>query len=263
MLILGLLVLAVASVKECRTWSFCGHHPEPLQTLPSIVLWAWEHNDSLSFVDPSKVAVAYYAGTIMLGRENATLTSRQNKLDLRGDAVAFPVFRIQNAHSEEPASSESWSAAKRLICEYVQKHGKSIIQIDCDAGLHDRHGYKRFLTELKSALPKDSCLSITALASWCLADKWLQTVPADETVAMMFSLGKRRNETISVLARDGLSPGNRAVESLGIAVNEEETTQKVKELGCIKRASRIYVFSPLGWTKRRYERVLSDLQGER
>jgi hypothetical protein len=257
---LGIVVLTVVTRTESRIWPLCANCPKPLGEIPSVVIWAWEHNDNLEFVDPSKVAVAYYAGTIMMGRSTATLVRRSNKIQLSTHLRKFPVFRIQNCHPQESAPLAAWHAAQMLISAYMQEHSDKVVQIDCDAGRLDRQGYLRFLQELRKELPKDTALSITALASWCLADKWLQSAPVDETVAMIISLGKRRAQTMSVISRDGLSTGNAAVESLGIAINEEDNNRMLQRLGCIRKCQRIYVFSPLGWTKARYESVLAHLR---
>ena len=63
------------------------------------------------------------------------------------------------------------------------------IQIDFDAADSERDVYRRLLARVRAVLPRTVPLSMTALASWCVGDTWLDGLPVDEAVPMLFRMG--------------------------------------------------------------------------
>ena len=63
------------------------------------------------------------------------------------------------------------------------------VQIDFDATLSQRPMYRALLHAVRRELPPGMPLSITALASWCMQDDWLDDLPIDEAVPMLFRMG--------------------------------------------------------------------------
>jgi len=232
-------------------------HPSQPGQKPRLVIWSWEHDDNLRFINPKVAAVAFYAGTITIGRETATLQKRRNFLRLNEKTVSFPVFRIELAHPDERISEIALATARETIVDYLKQHPSEEIQIDFDAGKRDRDSYLAFLQALKTELAPHTAISITALGSWCLYDKWLESAPVNETVAMMFSMGKESKETLAALTRTPLDSGARCAQSVGIALNERQTNSVLARQSSLARASRVYAFSPLGWTRSRYEEILA------
>ena len=237
------------------------HNPgsRRIDQMPRLVLWSWEHNDNFRFLNPGMAAVAYYEGTIVLGRGIATLRKRKNPLVLKDAVDRFPVFRIENAHPKEAPSALSLTSAVQTIADYVATHHCRVVQIDYDAAQGDRKQYIWYLEQLRHRLPAKTAISITALSSWCLGDKWLQNAPVDETVAMMFTMGARRGEVISALSRGLPDSGAECVQSLGVSINEPDTNRQLSKLGTIKQAKHVYAFSALGWTKRTYDQLAAEV----
>ena len=252
--------------------------PASAAAAPRIVLWSWEHNDDLRFVDTSKVAIAHFEGTIILGRETASIIKRRNLICLPASGFHFPVFRIELAHRDEAAQPAAFARAETIILDHLIKskpagcrrsqlaaYEPTTVQIDFDAKQNDRASYLQFLQNLKAKLPRNTKLSVTALASWCLGDKWLQQAGVDETVAMLFSMGVGYEGALSAMSRMPLSNGGSAKQSIGISINEEKTNRRLKKLGILSsdmRASKfehLYAFSSLGWTKRRYEKLIEEV----
>ncbi len=227
---------------------------------PHIILWSWEHDDRLTYIDSSRVGVAFYAGTIMLGRDNATMLKRKNPLQLNSDTKSFPAFRIETAHPDEQVSESSLLKAIPIIADCTREKNTGAVQIDFDATQRDKKAYLNFLRNLRSSLPADTAISITSLASWCLYDKWLQGAPVDETVAMMFSLGRDKREALAALKKTPLDSGAACAQSLGLTINEPETNKQLMQEQCLARASRVYIFSSLGWTQQRYENIMEELE---
>ena len=48
--------------------------------MPPLVLWAWDRDDDLSFIDIRDTAVAYLAATVILRGETVFLTPRHHPL---------------------------------------------------------------------------------------------------------------------------------------------------------------------------------------
>jgi len=224
-----------------------------------LVLWSWQHDDDLRLLRDTKIGVAYYAGTIILGRDVATFKKRPNRLLLAESTPRFPVFRMENAHHGD-ISKKAFDEASDIIATYCSTKNADAVQIDFDAELSDRDPYLAFLHELKRKLPAKTSLSVTALSSWCLDDKWLQKAPVDETVAMMFAMGKGKREVFDALKRERLDSGASCAQSVGISISEHGNNERLRKEGCMGTGQRVYAFSPLGWTKQRYEEVLSEVK---
>lgn len=227
--------------------------------LPHVIIWSWASDDNLKWLDPHSVAVAYLAGTIVLGKDTATFNRRRNLLSIPEAVERFPVFRIENAQSHTPPTESAIRSAVDLIATHSELARCARLQIDFDAKADERKAYLHLLHALKMRLPANCVLSITALASWCLGDKWLQEAPVDETVAMVFCMGAGKKEALSALKHQHLNSGAPCTQSLGIALCEADTNLQLHQSGCMKRCEHLYVFSPLGWNKRRYEQLLAEV----
>jgi len=235
-------------------------------SLPPLVIWSWTSDDRLQFLNSTKTAVAYYAGTIMLGRSNATLLRRRNALVLNASTLSFPVFRMEQAHVTEPVSAASFDQALLIIKDYVEEKHARFVQIDFDARENDRAAYLIFLKNLRARLPANVGISITALASWCLDDKWLNHAPIDESVAMMFSMGPGKNDAFSAMRNQRIDSGAASAQSVGVSINEVETNSLLHKAGYLQKEDRlrcgprIYAFSSLGWNAERYQNLLKEVE---
>jgi hypothetical protein len=84
-------------------------------------------------------------------------------------------------------------------------------------------------------------VSITALASFCAGDRWLDDLPVDEAVPMIFRMGAddRTIKTLLVSGEDFREP--LCQRSYGISVDEPLAIT-------FKPDRRIYVFNNRSWT---------------
>ncbi len=76
--------------------------------LPQLMLWAWDRDDDLRFIDPADTGVAYLAATLTLRGEDVVLTARHNPLTLpprRCAAVA--VVHVETDHGVAPVQSSA------------------------------------------------------------------------------------------------------------------------------------------------------------
>lgn len=227
--------------------------------LPRIIIWSWEHDDDLRWIDPRKAAVAYFAGTISLRQHIALFKARRNRLSILENTTSFPVFRVETVCKQTVPTEAAITSAVDAIIAHSNFNRCREIQIDFDATTSERKVYLDMLRQLRQRVPSDCTVSITALASWCLDDKWLQKAPVDETVAMLFCMGAGRKQALSALKREHLDSGCECKQSLGIAICETDTNAQLRQSGCMQRCEHLYAFSPLGWTKRRYEQLLAEV----
>ncbi|MDE3195084.1 MAG: hypothetical protein KGN84_01985 [Acidobacteriota bacterium] len=225
-----LVLLGFAVVLLC---SVAPHSPR--MPTPRFVLWAWERPEDLSFVDPSNTGVAYLAATVtLLADGQAAVHGRHQPLFVPPRTSQTAVIRIESP--ERYLSPNPRELALILARIAVDQHAAAI-QIDFDARASERSFYKSLLGELRQStrLP----LGITALASWCNADGWLDSLPISEAVPMFFRMGRNEYRSMRVAA-----PVCRT--SVGLSTDE---------LWPAPRSARTYIFNPHSWTRADYEQV--------
>jgi Protein of unknown function (DUF3142) len=212
-----------------------------LQALPATMLWAWERPERLDFIDTTKIGVAFLAKTIQLSEGEVTTRPRLQPLVLAKDTKVVAVIRIESDRRDKSALAEAQlDRITREVVQTSQLPDVLAIQIDFDAKVSQRDFYRQLLLQVRKHLPPTMPLSITALASWCAADNWLEDLPIDEAVPMLFRMGIDSRQFRSRLsAGEDLftRPCNTAA---GVSTDELITTPNQK---------RLYVFSPKPWTQ--------------
>src|SRR6185295_19662078 len=160
-----------------------------ISQLPTTIIWAWERPEKLDFIDSQKVGVAFLAKTIYLRGDRTVSRPRLQPLALPAGAAVIAVARIESEHSSRPAlSSEQIAEAAAAISELGSLPNVVMVQVDFDATKSERAFYRELLFQLRRKLPPSTALSITALASWCKGDNWLEDLPVDEAVPMLFRM---------------------------------------------------------------------------
>jgi len=114
------------------------------------------------------------------------------------------------------------------------------VQIDFDAAESERAFYRALVVAVRKTLGPDVPLSITALASWCAEDRWLNGLPVDEAVPMLFRMGPV-NEPYAGLARSTSAAAPECRGALGTSLDEP---LRVRAAG-----RRVYVFNASPWTR--------------
>lgn len=217
---------------------------------PGLVLWAWERREDLHFIDPARVSVAFLAGTVQLRGDDIAVRPRLAPVIVPQETLLFPVVRIEAAQRPKPTLSPRQRARTvDAIVGLIQSRPTSSVQIDFDATQSQRGFYHALLTELRDRLPHDSRLSITAIASWCLGDNWLDVLPIDEAVPMLFRMG-RDDDNVRRLLADGQDfRASVCRRSAGLAIDEP--------IPNLPLGRRLYVFAPKFWSAERYHSALT------
>jgi len=244
--VLGLMlaVLPLAVLASCRTKVETRNRLDE-NGFPHRILWAWERPEDLEFLDAREFAVAFLAQTLVLKSDEVDYRPRRQPLKVNPATRLIAVTRIESQKTTGQSAALSSNQRQKLIdfvLKTVQLRNVAAVQIDFDAALSEREFYRLLLQELRQKLPDNVPLSMTALASFCVGDRWLDDLPVDEAVPMIFRMGAD-SRTI----RTFLGNGNDFHEPLcrrsyGIALDE------VLEINFV-RSRRKYIFNVRPWTE--------------
>jgi uncharacterized protein DUF3142 len=275
--------------------------PSPrMANLPNIYLWAWERPEDLQFLPDKKVGVAFLAKTISLSPPPQPIPSSLNCDSASSAAAALEcgsilvrprlqplrispgtplmaVIRIEtsrgaltNADTNSSPSAPAFTKTQldltaAEISSAAKITGVSAIQIDFDATLSEHNFYRDLLLEIRKQLPPNFPLSITALASWCIGDRWLTQLPPgtiDEAVPMLFRMGAGTREVTTYLAHGRDFSVSACSTSLGLSTDEpfsrDILSGKLSVSDAPLSSLRIYVFSPHLWEKAPTDQALKD-----
>lgn len=203
--------------------------------LPPTVLWAWERPCDLAAIDPRSVGVAFLALTLRIDAGGLTCVARRQPLRYPPDTRLVAVVRVETAPQSPPRLNPELAEKAAVITAALARAGEfDAIQVDFDATVSERAFYRDLLAAVRRRLPGGTHLSITALASWCLGDRWLAGLPVDDAVPMLFRMGADADHV-----RAGLEAGDDFAEplcrsSVGLADDEPVPT--------IPRGRRRYLF---------------------
>lgn len=221
--------------------------------LPPTILWAWERPEKFDFIDSSKVGVAFLAKTIYLRGNRVIARPRFQPLEVAAEVKVIAVARIETDRDERPTLSEQQLAeAVNEISKIATLRNVTAVQLDFDATTSERAFYRQLLINLKPKLPEDTLLSITALASWCEGDNWLEDLPIDEAVPMLFRMGVERNQFRSQLGAGGRFNAKPCRASAGVSTDEP--------IVGLANVQRLYIFSPESWSAETLRQTMETYQ---
>ena len=212
---------------------------------PAVMLWAWERPEDLTFLDSHNYGVAYLAQTLTLKGDEVVFNPRHQPLQVPPDTKMMAVTRIesQKTTGQKPLLSlNQRQQLVKLILRTLELGRVRAVQIDFDALVSERDFYRALLQDLRAQLPDGMPLSMTALASFCIGDRWLDDLPVDEAVPMIFRMGADDKPIKNMLAGgdDFREPLCRL--SYGIALDEPLEMKR-------DRSRRLYVFNDRSWSE--------------
>ena len=210
---------------------------------PPVILWAWERPENLKALDSNRFAVAFLAQTLALKNDAVILSPRHQPLDVSPETKLIAVTRIESQKTTGQYASLSDAQrhkAVELILRTMRLPKVLAIQIDFDATSSERDFYRALLHEVRAKLPDNLALSMTALASFCVGDRWLSDLPVDESVPMIFRMGADDRTIKNFLSSGEDFREPLCQKSYGIALDEPLDIQ-------FKRNRRVYVFNHRSW----------------
>lgn len=271
-------------------------------SLANVTFWAWERPEDLRFVNQPSEGVAFLAKTLYLRTSDDTrlkfipqavfVRPRFQPLRVAPGTFLTAVVRIETPRSSAPnefykdatseqrpsravpenqqspvfsATSATLARAAAEISSLQDLPGVRAIQIDFDATVSERPFYSALLSAVRSNLPSTMPLSITALASWCIGDPWLETLPPgtiDEAVPMLFRVGPDAADVINFLHSGKEFPVASCRGSIGLSIDERLSRSLLSGsfpgFSSAWRRKRIYVFSPRAQTPSAVNTLLEE-----
>jgi hypothetical protein len=231
-------------------------------SLPSLVLWAWQRPENLSFISPTEVGVAYLASHLLLLGDRVVTQRRQQPLKVPPGSRLLAVVRIDSDSQHKPALSVSQiEQAAQTIARFSLFPQSVGVQIDFDAAESERAFYASLIRRVRNLLPPDKMLSMTALASWCMFDNWIKDLPVDEAVPMMFSLGRDRSKVLLHFksGRDFSLP--LCYRSLGISLEDKDVNALMIPLTQRRTMPvRVYAYTRSAWSPAKLDQLKHLLQ---
>ena len=207
-----------------------------LARLPALVLWAWERPEDLRNLETG-VGIAFLSQTITLADRTLTIAPRRQRLRVVPGHALIAVTRIEHAAAPAALDDEHLAAVAEAIARTADLPQVVGVQVDFDATRSQRALYRDVLQRVRARLGDGVPLSITALASWCVGDRWLASLPADEAVAMMFRLGPT-NEPYRAIA-SARAAAAKECGAVGVSLDEPMPLRP--------DGRRVYVFNPAPW----------------
>lgn len=231
-LLLVLSVIAVSCEKKTVKYN---------DKIPPKILWAWERIEDLRFLDSDRIGVAFHAQTIYLEGDEVILKPRRQPLQVNENTYLIAVTRIETSRQRRPVlSAEQLTETNELILKTLQRKNVRSLQIDFDAVVSERDFYRKLLIDLRPQMDNEIPLTITALGSWCMSDNWLNNLPVDEAVPMLFDMGTEDKSVKSFMAsnKDWNEPLCRT--SYGLSINQPLDYNFLPD-------RRFYYFSSSSW----------------
>ncbi|WP_394778615.1 hypothetical protein [Undibacterium sp.] len=213
-------------------------HPA-LAQLPAQLVWAWERPEDLRWL-PAKVGVAYVASSITLQGDEALVHPRAMPLLVNASTPLVPVLHVDASWRLPPTLTDQQQARiTRELLRVAQRSNSRVVQLDFEVRRSQRAFLAATIAAIRQQLDPQIALSVTALASWCLDDNWMQQSRADEVVPMAFRMGADQQALRRrLLQQQGFRPAHCRS---AIGFSSDEPMMRVQ-------AQRRYYFSPRPWT---------------
>lgn len=155
------------------------------------IAWLWDGAVLPAWSQPEAAVLQRH---ILLSGDTALTRLRSGNGNRAGWPPASritPVVHVEVSTVKPPIDIESRRAMiVRAIHEAADASTSGWVQLDMEAKPSQRLFYRSLVRQLRSELPPQIKLSVTALAWWCRSPAWLDDLGADEVVPMFFRMGK-------------------------------------------------------------------------
>lgn len=246
--ILGVVFAAGALVARSRTASVAqapASSSEVAASLAQGVAWIWPDSNgprpSAGFRE-----AAVLVESLVLRAQGVERASRTQPLLLPPNVRIVPVLHVEAAADAPstftPAQRDAIVAAAKRHVELAVA-GAGLLQLDFEAPARQREAYRELVATLRQALPPEVRLGVTALAHWCTQGDWLDRLPVDEVVPMLYRLGANPEEWRGRFVRNDATLARRCRgPALGFATNDPPPR------ALLARATRPYWFDESAWS---------------
>jgi hypothetical protein len=205
----------------------------------SVVLWAWERPEDLRFLS-NPIAVAFLDRTLVVrvAADRGVVESLKRRQSLRVSS-STPLTAVVRIEGRGALDDRVVARLSSEIIDSARVPRVSMVQIDFDATRSQRPAYQQLLHDVHSRLPPGISLSVTALASWCNDDPWIDAGSVEEIVPMLFRMGPDVRRIATRLREDRRWPVAACNRAIGVSMDERWSD--------LPLARRVYVFNPRPW----------------
>lgn len=216
-----------------------------------LVLWAWERPEDLRFAGRA-VEIAAQTGFIELSGDRLIVRGRRFPLHAAAGQVTTAVVHVQI----DPRRRLVWTPVReaqvaQAALRLARRPGVRRLQMDFEVRASERPILLAVLRGVRAGLPEGIELSMTALASWCDTETWLDEAPVDEIVPMLFRMGPGGERLKARLAAGGDFANPRCRRALAVSADTP--------LARAPAGRRVYLFNPRSWTAASFERVRREV----
>jgi hypothetical protein len=211
------------------------------------VAWIWPASNGPVATDaPVYREAAVLVETLVIGADGVERMPRTQPLVLPAGVRLLPVLHVETAPDAPDALSEGQQQA--LVAAFLRHadeaaEGAGMLQLDFEAPRRQRAAYRALVARIRAALPPRLKLSVTALAHWCTESDWLDRLPVDEVVPMLYRLGPNAAQWRQHWLRDGHGLAARCRgPALGFATNDPPPAS------LLARTPRPYWFDESAWS---------------
>ena len=221
-----------------------------LPVRPAPILWAWERPEDLRFAG-ADTTIAVLAGSITLSGDAVLAAPRRQPALLRPDQKRIAVIHVEIDRHKPLA----WTAAQRqeavaAALAYAADLPAQSVQLDFEVRESERQVLLDLVGDLRAGLGADKRLSMTALASWCDTEHWIEAAPVDEIVPMLFRMGPGGEGLKRRLAAGGDFREKRCRRAIGIATDTPPAG--------LPPGRRLYVFNPHRWNAADFATLIDE-----
>lgn len=214
------------------------------------VAWIWPDSNGpharAHLPVPRYPEAAVLAESLVLRAVGVERGGRRQPLVLPAGVRLLPVIHVEAA-GDAPATFTP--AHRAAVLAAVRRHagaaaaGAGVLQLDFEAPPRQREAYVRLVADVRDALPAHVRLSVTALAHWCVQGDWLDRLPVDEVVPMLYRLGPQAASWRQRFAQPDPRLARRCRgQALGFATNDPPPAS------LLARVTRPYWFDESAWS---------------
>jgi hypothetical protein len=216
-----------------------------------VVVWAWERPEDLRFVGDT-ADVALQSGFIVLSGDGVEARGRRFPLRMSG-RPSMALVHVQIDHSRPLAwTPDQRRQAAQAVLAFGETPGADGLQVDFEVRRSERGVLLDLLSDVRRGLPKDKRLSMTALASWCETETWLNQAPVDEIAPMLFRMGPGGLPLKAKLEAGGDFANPRCRTALAVSTDTPLAHAPAD-------GRRIYLFDPHSWTQLDYTALREEI----
>ena len=187
------------------------------------------------------MTIAVLAGSVTLSGEQVLVRPRlQPARILDTQRVAGVVHVEIDRMRPLPWTSIQRDRTAAAVIALLDNPRFAEVQIDFEVKASQRAVLLDLLGDLRAALPAGRHLSMTALASWCDTETWIDAAPVDEVVPMLFRMGPSGEALRKRLADGGDFRQSRCRAAIGVATDTPPNR--------IPAGRRVWLFDPHPWS---------------